>query len=101
MPVRLPEDHIEITSMSKQPTEKKLAQLASAREVAIKNRQQKAMERAQERLTKLRRSLGDLDNSQLERVSYLIVDKEEQLRARQNELTIAMNNKRTSSINYD
>eukprot|EP00966_Prymnesium_polylepis_P120471 2784030-Prymnesium_polylepis.1 len=86
------DDCISVTLGPTKPiSEKKIAQLADARVKAIDSRKRRQKQRLEEKLRELR-SLGDMPNEQLARVCELLVARECELRGKQNDLTIKLNN---------
>jgi hypothetical protein len=67
----------------KPKSQAKLAQLESARKLALESRRVKQRERLEAKLAQLR-SLGDVSNAHLERVCMILVDSEKEGRKRTN-----------------
>eukprot|EP00966_Prymnesium_polylepis_P127480 2948601-Prymnesium_polylepis.1 len=69
-------------------SQKKLDQLAAARESALQKRRTKQKDKLQERLNEMNRLLGsDMRAQTLERVAEAMMKQEKRLRDRQNEMT--------------
>ena len=75
-------------STSSQLSQKKLSQLAAAREKALLARKRKQRDRLEAKLSELRCVLGaDMRNSTVEKFAEAIMKQEESLRNKQNQLT--------------
>lgn len=73
------------------PTPLKLSQLANAREVALKGRRERQLEKLEAKVSVLRRVLGGCTSSQMEKIASAMLEQEESLRAKQNAVTQACN----------
>lgn len=76
------------TKTGKPLSEKKLRQLADAREKALLTRRKKLKDKLEAKLGELRQILGPDNRPDIERVAHLLLKQEETLRSKQNALTL-------------
>ena len=69
-------------------SEKKLRQLAEARDKALLKRRQKLKSKLEAKLSELRQILGPDNRPDIERVAHMLLKQEETLRSKQNALTL-------------
>ena len=82
------DDDVPRSKSGKPLSEKKLRQLAAARDKALLKRQQKVKSKLEAKLSELRQILGPDNRPDIERVAHMLLKQEETLRSKQNALTL-------------
>lgn len=82
------DDDVPRSKSGKPLSEKKLRQLAAARDKALLKRRQKLKNKLEAKLSELRQILGPDNRPDIERVAHMLLKQEETLRTKQNALTL-------------
>jgi chromosome segregation ATPase len=82
------DDDVPRSKTGKPLSEKKLRQLAAARDKALLTRRQKLKSKLEAKLSELRQILGPDNRPDIERVAHMLLKQEETLRSKQNALTL-------------
>ena len=82
------DDDVPRSKSGKPLSEKKLRQLAAARDKALFTRRKKLKNKLEAKLSELRQILGPDNRPDIERVAHMLLKQEETLRTKQNALTL-------------